>query len=108
MSSHVLPIPDGDAILIERLPSGLQRIYRTSGRPIGELIPISMDPSEGLLELITVEGTLVPPPVVPVRAETNDHTFTSGEPLSLSHTEMPTHVVSTGSIPHPNQEQSHG
>lgn len=59
-SAHVLPIPAGDAILIERLPSGLQRISRLSGRPIGEQIPIGMDPSEGLLELITVESTLAP------------------------------------------------
>ncbi len=59
-SAHVLPVPEGDAILIERLPGGLQRISRLSGRPVGELIPVGMDPSEGLLELTTVESTLAP------------------------------------------------
>jgi hypothetical protein len=100
MPTHVFPIPDGDTVLIERLPGGGQRIYRASGRPIGELIPIGMDPSEGLLELITVEGTLAPLAVLPVHAETIAHTFSTAKPLSFSKKEMPTHGASTGSSTH--------
>ena len=58
---HVLPLPEGDALLTERLPGGALRHYRKSGRPIGELIPVGMDVAEGLEELYTVEGSLVMP-----------------------------------------------
>lgn len=45
-------------VLTERFPDGNLRIYRKSGKSIGELIPIGTDTSEGLRELITVEGSL--------------------------------------------------
>jgi len=49
-------IPEGDAVLLERLSNGNHRIYRKSGRSIGELIPVGVDVSDGLLELITVDA----------------------------------------------------
>jgi hypothetical protein len=72
MDTHVSSLPGGDAICIERLPGRGQRIYRLSGRPIGELIPIGVDPSHGLLELMTVEGTFAPFDAIPASAETFD------------------------------------
>ncbi len=95
MSTHVFPIPDGDAILIERLPDGSQRISRLSGRPIGELIPIGMDPSAGLRELITVESTLAAPAAIAVHGETIDQAFPARERLSFLPEEIPTYAAST-------------
>lgn len=56
-------IPEGDAILLERMHNGNHRIYRKSGRPIGELIPVGMDVSAGLLELITVDAPTTSTPL---------------------------------------------
>jgi hypothetical protein len=64
-------IPEGDAILLERLGKNSHRIYRKSGRPIGELIPVGVDVSEGLLELITVDSAPYIPALSEKQGETN-------------------------------------
>lgn len=59
-------LPEGDAILLEHLGDGNNhRIYRKSGRPLGELIPVGVDVSEGLLELITVDSSIAYSQVTP-------------------------------------------
>jgi hypothetical protein len=56
--SDTFALPDGDYIIIERLPGGGQKIRRASSKPIGELIPMGMDTSEGLQNLVTVDAVL--------------------------------------------------
>lgn len=67
-------IPEGDAILLERFANGSHRIYRRSGLSIGELIPVGVDVSEGLLALITVDSTVDALPEMSYSQEIPQHT----------------------------------
>ncbi len=55
-------LPDGDAVLLGWMESGKNhRIYRRSGKPLGELIPIGADIDQALQEFLTVESAFPEP-----------------------------------------------
>jgi hypothetical protein len=98
--SDTFALPDGDYIIIERLSGGGQKIRRASGKPIGELIPIGMDTSEGLQNLVTVDAVL---------SLSENETQSQSFPLANSNTPLEggrDALVATDTLPDANPARS--